>query len=206
MKTKLLPPFEELFFVPRIANELNRYIKNTDRVPNVLCLYGKPGLGKTAFSKLFAQTFAEHTQYIPMNEHTKDIETKAFKKSLLFNATTLRMSPENHPFESAIILDEFHNITPKQQDVFKVMFDNLRPQEIVIVCCNTDDKKNIKKTLAAAIYSRVHLVKFDIEKREQADHAKDLAAIFPNLKLLEIMSWLPDMRRIVRENKMRSSE
>jgi replication-associated recombination protein RarA len=205
MKTTLLPPFENLFFVPRIANELNRYIKNPDKIPNVLCLYGNPGLGKTAFSKLFAETFAEHSQYIPMNEHTKDIETKAFKKKLLFNTTTLRVSPENHPFESVVILDEFHNIAPKQQDVFKVMFDNLRQQEIVIICCNTTSKKSIKKTLSPAIYSRVHLVRFDLEEREREHHAKDLAEIFTNLKLLEIVSWLPDMRRIVRESKMRSA-
>lgn len=125
MKTKLEPPFDELFFVPRIADELNRYITNPAEIPPIVCLYGRPGLGKTAFSKLFAKTNAEHYQYIAMNEHTRDSSSNAFKQKLLFNRHTLRMSPENHAFETATVLDEFHNLSFNSQDVFKVMFDRL---------------------------------------------------------------------------------
>lgn len=211
MKTKLEPPFDELFFVPRIADELNRYITNPAEIPPVVCLYGRPGLGKTAFSKLFAQTFAEHSSYLAMNEHTRDANTKAFKDKLLFNRHTLRMSPENHAFETATVLDEFHNLSETQQDVFKVMFDriienyeNNKNTDLVIICCNTTPKKKIKKVLAPAIYSRVHRIRFNIEECELLDHAADLTDVFTNLKQAQISNWLPDMRRIQRENKLRS--
>ena len=209
MKIKLEPPFDELFFVPRIANELNRYITNPRKIPPIVCLYGLPGIGKTAFAKLFAETFAEHTQYHAMNEHTRDANSKAFKDKLLFNRQTLRMSSETHAFETATVLDEFHNLSHPMQDVFKVMFDRLieddkkeRNTDLIILCCNTTNKKKIKKTLASAIYSRVHPVRFECVESEILDHAADLAEVFTNLKAVRIASMLPDIRKIQRENEL----
>ena len=204
---KTLPePFDHLLFVPRIADVLSTMISK-QKFPGkyqVVVLYGYPGTGKTSFAKLFAQTFAEEVDYHAMNEHTKDVDSRSFKDKLLMNRKTISLfKDDSKKFECITILDEFHNISSKQQDTFKVMFENLRENDLVFVCLNITKGRSLDKQLSEPLKSRAHCMKFNVERREKTSHIRDLSELYPLLKVAELSSWLPDMRRIENENEIR---
>ena len=204
---KTLPePFDHLLFVPRIADVLSTMISK-QKFPGkykVVVLYGYPGTGKTSFAKLFAQTFAEEVDYHAMNEHTKDVDSRSFKDKLLMNRKTISLfKDDSKKFECITILDEFHNISPKQQDTFKVMFENLRENDLVFVCLNITKGRSLDKQLSEPLKSRACCMNFNVQRREMNSHVDALSELYPTLQEAELSAWLPDMRRIEHEHAIR---
>ena len=199
----LPPPFNDFIFVPRLEEELRFFLENPTDLPAAVCFYGMPGIGKTSFAKTFAEEYSGDVQYLPMNETKID---KAFIKSLRLGNTITLMDclKGDKPFSSIAILDEFHNLTQKQQDWFKVRIDESMemPNRRLIVCLNTTNTKTLEKVLSPPIRSRLHAIDFDIEQYEAGKHAELLTKKFPYLRQRDIFAWLPDMRRIIRENEL----
>lgn len=204
----LPPPFDDLYFVPRIARQLKQYIENPLELPPVLLLHGYPGLGKTEFAKRFAKHFASQMDYRAMNENSRDATKPSFIKKLYFARTTVSLfGLDDKVLEGVTILDEFHNIKKHQQDAYKVRIDDMmriRPLDRLIICINTMPRRdNVLAFVSGPIVSRSHCIDFNVQTSEVAEHAKFLVERFPRLKLREIVQWLPDMRRIQREHNLR---
>ena len=204
---KTLPePFDHMLFVPRIADVLSTMISK-QKFPGkykVVVLYGYPGTGKTSFAKLFAETFADQVDYHAMNEHTKDVDSRVFKNKLLMNRKNMSLfQNDSKKFETISILDEFHNISPKQQDTFKVIFENLREKDLVFVCLNITKDRSLEKQLSEPLKSRSYCINFNVQRREKTSHVDALSKLYPTLKEAELSAWLPDMRRIDHEHEIR---
>ena len=110
-------------------------------------------------------------------------------------------------FSRGIILDEFHNLTPKDQDRFKVVFDDVINNELetlVVVCLNTTTTKGVDKCLTKPIYSRVHPIDFNIpDRRDELYQVIDkVMEKFPSLSRHQVYHWLPDMRKITRNGRI----
>ena len=106
------------------------------------------------------------------------------------------------------ILDEFHNLSGSKQDYFKTVFDEMNSRSDwfrIFLCINTDMKRPTPMSvLSGPIFSRCHHIDFNTSIREKDAYVNRLCERFPNLKRNEIACWLPDVRRIEREDKIRS--
>ena len=109
-------------------------------------------------------------------------------------------------FPRGIFLDEFHNLTKKDQERFKVVFDEVIDTEniFVIVCVNTERNKPLEKKVTQPIYSRFHPINFNVRKRkEEIDEIiEKVSNRFPLLSKYQVKNLIPDMRRITREGLM----
>ncbi len=207
-------PFDRFVFNERLEAELKVFIDNPQALPEVTCLWGHPGVGKTSFAKEYSSHFASNETYHPMNEITGNL-TETFKAKLPFNKTTITLdalmddgeSPEKVIGHIAI-LDEFHNLSDSKQDYFKTVFDemNFRSDWFrIFLCINTDMKRPTPMSvLSGPIYSRCHHINFNTSIIEEDAYLDRLCERFPHLKKNEIACWLPDVRRIEMENKIRS--
>jgi len=202
----LAPPFEEFLFNQSLAYQLDAFIKRPSALPQVVCFYGEPGIGKTSFALAFARHFGEYCSYHPMNE--TNINAGFIKHLNMSTAQTLVdfFRSDDKPFSTVTILDEFHNLAHKSQDFFKTQFDALGERDRVIVCLNTTDRKSLKQSVTAPIYSRMTAkINFTLPPDEHDEFAKQIANRFLYLELDEIKSSLPDMRQISKLNEMRKA-
>lgn len=209
--TSLLPcdvqSFENLVFVERIRRELNFFYQRPELSPQVMLFFGQPGVGKTSFATLFGRNKCADFEYYAMNECVKnhkaiqDLDLNSPRLSTFF-------SDDDKPISYLTILDEFHDLTEKQQDIFKVKLETLQEDQRVIICLNTTKDASIAKRCAEAVRSRSHLINFDPRPNEYAEQAKLIEAQFPALSSKEIERLMMpklDMRKIARENKLRQA-
>ena len=208
MSMTLPKPFSHLHMTKLIADQLVPFIKNPETLPPVTCLYGFPGCGKTDFAKAFASNFALITDYHAVNEYSPaHLRSKAFAKELKADTNTnvLSFSDDKQKcFNHVTIFDEFHDLSERSQASFKTRFDRIKETDRVFVIINTKEKKTAEDVLHPAIYSRSLCIDFDMLDSDAEAHAKFLTKKFKNLTATQIYSLLPDMRRITRENDLRS--
>ena len=207
-------PFDRFVFNERLETELKFFIDNPRALPEVTCFWGHPGIGKTSFAKEYSSHFARNQSYHPLNEITGNL-TETFKEKLPFNKDGASLAPfldDGKSPEKVIghvaILDEFHNLSGSKQDYFKTVFDGMNSQSDwfrIFLCINTDKKRPTPKAvLSAPIYSRCHHIDFNTSIAEKEVYVDRLCQRFPSLSRNEIACWLPDVRKIEIQNRIRT--
>ena len=114
------------------------------------------------------------------------------------------MNDEVKPFNRCYILDEFHNLSMKDQCRFKMMIEDYADKVLFVICLNVSKTKSYEKSVESAIRSRCEGVSFDIRKDELENHASKVAKQFPMLPREVISALLPDMRMIIRKAMLAS--
>ena len=199
--------FEDFIFTDRLTKQLKLLVERPDilRVTPILCFHGFPGVGKTSFGKLLMSHLCSDHYYFPMNERSlrdKFIEEKI--KPIYRTVSVL--GNDGKMFPRGIFLDEFHNLTPKDQDKFKVVFDDLISKEdtFVILCLNTTGRRNLSKCVTQPIYSRFHPINFNVrdDRVELDEIVMKVNNRYPLLSKDQVRCWIPDMRRITREGQI----
>ena len=203
---------QNFIFHNELETELEFLIKNSHKLDGVLCFYGRPGCGKTTFSKFFCNQVAKETMYLDACSHIFD-KTSAgnILKTIQDSRVTLSafLNEDYNAkayWNKAIIIDEFHNLSPSRQDAFKITLEKLSIESnyLFILIVNTSKDKPLNKILTPAILSRVQPVCFDIQKH----HFNQVTAIIkercPKLTNDYIMETLPDLRQICKKVRLLS--
>lgn len=199
-------------FHKQLQNELQFLINNSHKLDGVLCFYGRPGCGKTTFSKYFSNLVAKETIYLDACSHIFD-KTSAgnILKTIQDSRVTLSafLNEDYNAkayWNKAIIIDEFHNLSPSRQDAFKITLEKLSIESnyLFILIVNTSKDKPLAKILTAAILSRVQPVCFDIQKLRYEEVTAIIKQRYPILSDEYIMETLPDLRQICKMAKLLS--
>ncbi len=194
---------EEFIFSDRLSQQVNQLLSNPDVIPTVLCFHGFPGVGKTSFAQFLAEKLSYDVHHFAMNEQglnagfIKNQFAELQRKSLLplFADDT----DDEKTFNHGIILDEFHNLRPKEQDSFKLILEEIGSY-LTIICVNTTKNRPLSKALTGAIKSRVHAIDFNLKDDEEVTQVVErVGQVFPELSAVKVRAWLPDMRLITRE-------
>ena len=201
---------ENFIFPIRLEKELKNFLDYPENIPRVLCFYGTPAQGKTSFAKYFAEQVASENIYFDANSHSReDYDSSYVVKQITKIDRTCSLFNENKTFDKCYIIDEWHDFSEIRQNDFKTPFDTIIDEEnkrcvknLVIICLNTDSKNTIQKVLTPAIYSRCHLVRFDILASEKNYIIEKTIEKFPELDPAIIKASIPDWRVIKRALKM----
>ena len=199
-------------FHKQLQNELQFLINNSHKLDGVLCFYGRPGCGKTTFSKYFSNLVAKETIYLDACSHIFD-KTSAgnILKTIQDSRVTLSafLNEDYNAkayWNKAIIIDEFHNLSPSRQDAFKITLEKLSKESnyLFILIVNTSKDKPLNKTLTPAILSRVQPICLDIQKSHYEEVSQIIKQRYPILSDEYIMETLPDLRQICKMAKLLS--
>ena len=187
---------DRFIFHKQLQNELQFLINNSHKLDGVLCFYGLPGCGKTSFSKYFSNLVAKETIYLDACSHIFD-KTSAgnILKTIQDSRVTLSafLNEDYNAkayWNKAIIIDEFHNLSPSRQDAFKITLEKLSIESnyLFILIVNTSKDKPLNKTLTPAILSRVQPVCFDIQKLHFDQVTAIIKARCPICKMAKLLS------------------
>jgi len=191
--------FDQFIFSDRVSRSINAFVRHPEVIPNVLCFHGFPGVGKTSFAQFLADQVSYNTHYFPLNERAlKGTFIEAEIAPLFRHSLHRFLHDEDKAFDKTIILDEFHNLSPKEQDRFKVVLEE-SDNELFIICLNTTRSRSVAKILSDAVLSRAHHIDFNVKNDELSEVVEKVVRVFPELSSDRIQAWLPDMRRITRE-------
>jgi replication-associated recombination protein RarA len=203
---------KDFIFPKQLETGLQFLIDNSSKLDGVLCFHGLPGCGKTTFSKYFSQLVAKETLYLDACSHIFD-KTSAgnILRTIQDSRITLSafLDEDYNPdgfWNKAIIIDEFHNLSPSRQDAFKITLEQMSKEFnwLFILIVNTSKDKPLAKTLTTAILSRVQPVCFDIQKHHFDEVSQIIKARYPLLTDEYIRATLPDMRQITKRAKLLS--
>ena len=203
---------DRFIFHKQLQNELQFLINNSHKLDGVLCFYGLPGCGKTTFSRHFSNLVAKETIYLDACSHIFD-KTSAgnILKTIQDSRVTLSafLNEDYNAkayWNKAIIIDEFHNLSPSRQDAFKITLEKMSIESnyLFILIVNTSKDKPLAKILTAAILSRVQPVFFDIQKLRYEEVTAIIKQRYPILSDEYIMETLPDLRQIFKKVRLLS--
>lgn len=203
---------DKFIFHEELETELQFLISNANKLDGVLCFHGRPGCGKTTFTKFFCNQVAKETMYLDACSHIFD-KTSAgnILKTIQDSRVTLSaFLDENYNakayWNKAIIIDEFHNLSPSRQDAFKITLEQMTKEfnYLFILIVNTSKDKPLAKILTAAILSRVQPICFDIQKHHYEEVTAIIKERFPMLSNEYILETLPDMRQIFKRVRLLS--
>lgn len=206
---------ENFIFCNELRQALELFIARPEIIPSPLCFYGEPGTGKTTFAEYLADHVAAEMFYYDMNEF-KANGASAGKlldsvKAIASGRTITRLfdesKAENAVWRTAIILDEWHNATIKQQDGYKVPFEKYGKDNktLFILCLNTTQNEGLERRLSSAIRSRCHAISFNTKSAQTEELVGLIKKRFPKLNKTMIRGLLPDLRRIEREAKLQTA-
>ena len=191
---------EKFVFIDRVEEQLNELLQHPDSMPNLISFYGEPGCGKTSFADFLIKHLGVSHRYLPMNEggiNQKWIE----QNRCWFENSNVLFDQEKCP-NKITVLDEFHNLSMKEQDRFKTIFDAVPDTHLVIVICNTTISRSIDKVLSSPILSRLHGIDFNLYQDELDPMVDKVYEKYPFSDPDTIKMQLPDMRTIVRNAEL----
>jgi len=197
--------YDDFIFPERLKEQLEFLLNNPRKIPSPLCFYGLPAKGKTEFAKFLGEKLAKDTFYYDCNEFIHDIDFVTGVRKISYTyPIEVDEERKNNTLGKCFILDEWHNLPAKKQDLFKTFFDNPPSKNIYIVCCNTDSKNKLRNVLTAPIYSRFHFIRFDLFARDLDEVIEKTKDKFPMLDDDFIRNNILDYRAITREVKMKA--
>ena len=203
---------DRFIFSTELKTELNFLINNSSKLDGVLCFHGLPGCGKTTFSKYFSQVVAKETLYLDACSHIFD-KSSAGNILRIIQDSRITLSAfldeEYNPnayWNKAIVIDEFHNLSPSRQDAFKITLEKMSKEFnwLFILIVNTSKDKPLAKILTSAILSRVQPVCLDIRKHNFVEVSQIIKARYQVLTEEYIRNTLPDLRQITKRAKLLS--
>jgi replication-associated recombination protein RarA len=203
---------DRFIFSTELKTELNFLIDNAHKLDGVLCFHGLPGCGKTTFSKYFSQVVAKETLYLDACSHIFD-KSSAGNILRIIQDSRITLSAfldedynPNAYWNKAIIIDEFHNLSPSRQDAFKITLEKMSKEFnwLFILIVNTSKEKPLAKILTSPILSRVQPVCLDIRKQQYIEISVMIKQRYPILTYDYIRDALPDLRQITKRAKLLS--
>ena len=182
----------------RIKSALQDIIDYPDLSPKVMCLYGYAGNGKTSFAKYWASQNTADVAYYPMNE----LKNKEVEEIDISSINLMGFVDEQRPiFNRITILDEFHNLTPKEQDLFKTKIDDMNEQCRLIICLNIEEKKPLKKQMTEPMRSRSHCIDFNASIYDMDELVTQCLELYSYLDEGYVRSVFPDYRKLKETNE-----
>jgi replication-associated recombination protein RarA len=197
--------FDDFIFSNRLEKKLKYLDGNPHRIITPLLFHGGVGTGKTSFAKYFGQKHASSvTIFDGSNENRNDEMVDYFHQSNILNLDSIG---DDKQFGRAIIVDEFHDLTPKKQDKLKVIFQDNSSNSgnlinLIILCLNTSTdsaSEALTSVVTKAIRSRCNAGTFCFtpEQDEDVEVIRKIQLKYPNLDYDFIVDAYPDLRMIV---------
>ena len=150
---------DRFIFPKALKKELQFIINNPNKLGGILCFYGSYGIGKSMFATFLGNLLANEVIHYDCAKTKslilQDIECRNRTVSLAsLWGTDLQTEKV---FERCYILDEFHSLTKRNKDSFKIPLENLVADNrcLIIIIANTDEKNTLSKAITPAILSRV---------------------------------------------------
>jgi len=206
---------EQFIFHTELKNKLEFIIEKSHKLGGVLCFHGLPGCGKTTFSEYYAHKIAQEVSIFDANSHLFDRTSAAnilntIKETgnivLDEDAENNRHSNDKKAWDRCFIIDEFHNLSEKRQDAYKVSLEKVSKElnALFILIVNTTKERPLNKTLTSAILSRCQAIDFDIKKHHYDEVIYLIRRKFPMLDEQYIKQTLPDLRQVMKRAKLLS--
>ncbi len=195
-------------FPQALKKELQFIISNPNKLGAILCFYGAYGIGKTSFATYLGNLLANEVIHYDCAKTKslilEDIECRNRTVSLASLWDTDLQTEK--VFERCYILDEFHSLTKRNKDSFKIPLEKLTVDNrcLIIIIVNTDTKSSLIKTVSPAIASRCYSINFDIKTDEYEEVFLQTKERYPNLLDEYIMETLPDLRQIFKKVRLLS--
>ena len=197
------------FIFPQALNkELQFIISNPNKLGGILCLYGSYGIGKTSFATFLGNLLANEVIHYDCAKTKslilEDIECRNRTVSLAsLWGTDLQTEKV---FERCYILDEFHSLTKRNKDSFKIPLEKLTEDNrcLIIIIVNTDTKTLLITALTPAIRSRCYSINLDIKPDEYEEVFLQIKKRCPILSESFIEQTLPDLRQIFKKVRLLS--
>jgi replication-associated recombination protein RarA len=200
---------DRFIFPQALKKELQFIISNPNKLGGILCLYGSYGIGKTSFATFLGNLLANEVIHYDCAKTKslilEDIECRNRTISLASLWDTDLQTEK--VFERCYILDEFHSLTKRNKDSFKIPLEKLTEDNrcLIIIIVNTDTKSSlINKALTPAIASRCYSINFDIKTDEYEDIFLQIKEKYPILSESFIEQTLPDLRQIFKKVRLLS--
>jgi len=206
---------DNFIFHKELKDKLEFIIDKSDKLGGVLCFHGLPGCGKTTFSEYYAYKVAKEVSIFDANSHLFDKSSAAdilnmIKETGRTNPLTALQDDvnfnQNGCWDRCFIIDEFHNLSEKRQDAYKVSLEKVSKElnALFILIVNTNKERPLNKTLTSAILSRCQAIDFDIKKQHFDEVTVLLRKRYPMLDENFIKRTLPDLRQIMKRVKLLS--
>jgi len=205
--------FDDFVFADELKEELKFFDDNPQEITRGLCFHGLPGIGKTSFAKYLAQKHSKNIVYVDCNA-----QATGSKKHTIFSdwqkvvghygGNNIGDDGKEKHFQHAIIFDEWHDLTIKQQHNWKIPFDemfeltnNTSFRILVILCLNTSNendtaskKLRLDKLVASAIRSRCDTIEFSPVAGHENEIINGFLRLYPKANEDKMCDAYPDLR------------
>ena len=199
---------DRFIFPQALKKELQFIISNPNKLGGILCLYGSYGIGKTSFATYLGDLLANEVIHYDCAKTKslilEDIECRNRTISLASLWDTDLQTEK--VFERCYILDEFHSLTKRNKDSFKIPLEKLTEDNrcLIIIIVNTDTKTLLITALTPAIRSRCYSINLDIKPDEYEEVFLQIKKRCPILSESFIEQTLPDLRQIFKKVRLLS--